>query len=424
MKETTVPGRQDGVDRLHLDLAEGRQASWGSGQDLPRLFWERRRFLLGVASAGLLLAVAIALLTANRYQAMTRLIPSDNNATSSRSLLTALSSGNAVAFSGDVLGLRGQGAMFVGIFRSRTVQDRLVQEFELQKVYRARLREEACQQLDENTQISEDRSSGIITIIVTDTEPHRAAALAKAYVEQFNRLAAEMATSTAHRERVFLEGRLEEVKRDLDSASKELSEFSSQTSTIDIQEQGRTMVGAAATLQGHLIAAQSELEGLRQIYTENNVQVRSLRARVAELQKQLGKLGGPGGRSRAAQNDGQPYPSLRQLPLLGATYGDLVRRVKIEDAVYETLRKQYELARVEEAKEIPTVQVLDAAEAPERKSGPHRLRIVVFMTALSCAVGMFFLMAEARWLQMPCSDYRKLIVRAAVARIARRRRAG
>lgn len=430
MKESLANERRSGVERLHrersLEIEEIDQAARPGTPEMLRIFWEQRRFLFRVAACGCLVAILIAFLTANRYQSTTRLMPSESYTSSSRSMLATLPAGNAAALAGDFMGLRGSGALFVGVLGSRTIEDRVVQEFGLEKVYGTRLREDACKQLEDNTQISEDHNSGIITIVVTDENPQRAAAMAKAYVEQLNRLAAELTTSAAHRERVFLEERLKEVKRDLDAAAKDLSEFSSKNTTLDIKDQGRAMVEAAATLQGHLIAAQSELEGLKQIYTDNNVAVRSVQARIAELQKQLQKLGGQSGKVQAHQSAGQLYPSIRQLPLLGATYGDLFRRVRIQETVYETLTKQYELARVEEAKEIPTVQMLDVAGVPQRKSGPHRLRILVFVTALSFALGMLWLLAEARWAEVPPDDYRKLVVQAAVARISApwRRRTG
>ena len=124
------------------------------------------------------------------------------------------------------------------------------------------------------------------------------------------------------------------------------------------------MVEAAATLQGQLIAAESELQGLKQIYTDSNPRVRSLNARVDELKRQLDKLGGKGeSMTEASDQPGDSlYPSIRKLPLLGVTYADLYRRTMIQEAVLETLTKEYEIAKVQEAKEIPTVKVLDAAE--------------------------------------------------------------
>src|SRR5271165_1795441 len=161
--------------------------------------------------------------------------------------------------------------------------------------------------------------------------------------------------------------RLPAVKADLDKASKDFSQFASKSGAIDIKEQGRAMVEAAANLQGQLIAAEASLSGLQQIYTPNNVRVRAAQARVAELRSQLEKLGGKaGGEAIAggdpASNSDALYPSIRKLPILGVTYANLFRETKIQEAVFEALTQQYEMAKVQEAKETPSVKVLDPAQ--------------------------------------------------------------
>jgi len=170
------------------------------------------------------------------------------------------------------------------------------------------------------------------------------------------------------------------------------------------------MVGAAATLQGQLIAAQSEYEGLKQIYSENNVRIRSVKARINELRHQLEKLGGKSESSTSIsdQPNDSMYPSIRKLPLLGVEYADLYRRTKIREAVLETLTKEYELAKVQEAKEIPTVKVLDIANIPDKKSSPHRLLIILLGTALAFAGAVTWVFGNAVWQETDSSDPRKV----------------
>src|SRR5712671_4003387 len=138
--------------------------------------------------------------------------------------------------------------------------------------------EDTRKALAAQTAIAVDRKSQIVSITVTDRSPQRAAAMGQAYVEELNRLVSELSTSSARRERIFLEGRLQAVSKDLEAAEKEFSEFASKNIAIDVKEQGRGMVGAAAMLQGQLIAAQSQYEGLREIYTDNNSRVRTVKA--------------------------------------------------------------------------------------------------------------------------------------------------
>jgi len=380
-----------------------------------RLLWEHRRFLFRRAAWGLVAATLIAFLIPKHYESTTRLMPPDEQSRSGMALLAVLSGkmngglGSLGAMAGDALGLKSSGALFVGVLRSRTIQDDLVNKFDLRKVYSVRHWEGARRKLASNTEISEDRKSGIITITVTDSSPRRAAAMAQEYVAALNSVVSQVSTSSAHRERVFLEQRLAQVKQDLEAAEKDFGQFASKNATIDIKEQGKAMVTAAATLQGALIAAESELEGLKQIYTDDNFRIRSLRARVAEFRTQLEKLGGKEEIATDAteQQDGSLYPSIRKLPLLGVSYADLYRRTKVQEAVFETLTQEYELAKVAEAKEIPTVKVLDPGDVPERKSFPPRLMIMLLGTFLCFAFAVAWVLGRARWEEIDPQDPRK-----------------
>jgi uncharacterized protein involved in exopolysaccharide biosynthesis len=371
-----------------------------------RLLWESRRFLGRMAGAGLLLSTLVAFLTSSRYQSVARLMPPDNQSGSGIAATAAALSGGASSMGGmasELLGLKSTTDLLVGILNSRTVEDRLIQKFDLRKVYGARRMEDARKNLAAQTEISIDRKSQIITINVTDKSPQRAAAMGQAYVEELNRTLAEVSTSSARRERVFLEGRLQTVNQDLEDAEKDFSQFASQNTAIDIKEQGKAMVDAAAILQGQYIAERSELEGLRQIYTDSNIRVRSVQARVDELQNQLMKVGGRDDNTALTQGDSL-YPSIRKLPLLGVPYADLYRKTRVEEAVFETLTKEYELAKVQEAKEIPTVKVLDPPNLPEMKSYPPRPLFMLLGTVLAFACGVTWVFGRTMWEQTDPAD--------------------
>jgi uncharacterized protein involved in exopolysaccharide biosynthesis len=378
-----------------------------------RLLWEKRRFLFWTSAAGLLLGMALALLLPARYESTAKLMPPDNTSTSMAMLasLTARSPGGLGLVAGDLLGLQSSGELFVGILESQTIRSRVVDQFKLEQVYELRHREDARSRLGENTRILEDRRSGIITLTVSDHDPARAAALANAYVTNLNQLVAELSTSSAHRERVFLEERLANVQQGLEDSEKQFGQFASKNHAINVAEQGKAMVDAAASLQGQLIAAQAELEGLRQLYTENNPRVRAMRARVDEIHGQLEKMGGNDeGAGTRAQETTTLYPSLQQLPLLGITYADLSRRMKIQEAVFESLTQQYEIAKVEEAKETPSVKVLDQGEIPDRKTFPPRFMITVLSAILFFVGGAVWVQASARWAAMNPQDPRKILM--------------
>ena len=406
------------VPEHDLPVAPGpEETAHASGNSIAylRLLWQNRRLLARVVLYGLLASVLIAFLIPTRYESTARLMPPDSNQSGGLAMAAAALSGGVGGLGGiasEMLGMKSTSDIFVGVLSSRTVQDKLVQQFDLKKLYGDRRMADARKDLAEHTGISVDRKSQIITITVVDHDPKRAAAMGQAYVEELNRLVAELSTSSARRERIFLEERLQAVSKDLESAEKEFSQFASKNSAIDIKEQGRAMVEAAATLQGQLIAAESELEGLRQVYTDNNVRVRSVRARIDELKHQLEKIGGKGEDASApvGQQQASLYPSIRRLPLLGVTYADLYRRTRVQEAVFEALTKEYEMAKVQEAKEIPTVKVLDSPNIPDKKSFPPRLLIMLLGTAFAFALATTWVFGKTTWDQTDSNNPNKAFV--------------
>jgi capsule polysaccharide export protein KpsE/RkpR len=381
--------------------------------EMLRVLWDRRSLIFRWAAIAFVVSAVAALLIPVRYTATTRLMPPDQTSQGLASMFAALGKSSELASIGsEIFGMKTSGELFVGVLKSESVENAMIDKFDLRKVYKIKRYEDARKVLEYRTDFAIDRKSGIITAKVSDQSPGRAAAMAGEYVEQLNHVVISLDTSSAHRERVFLENRLKEVQLDLERAEKDFSQFASNSGTLDVKEQGRAMIGAAAQLEGELIAAQTELEGLRQIYTSNNVRVRSVQARIDEYKRQLQKLGGqpPASGDAAAEvspgsgQDAEIYPSIRELPILGVTWADLYRRTKVEEAVFETLTKQFELARVNEAREVPSVKVLDAAGIPEKKSFPPRTIIVLLATCLAVAMCSVWIVLSARWRELDEND--------------------
>jgi len=440
------------------------------------LLWKQRRFLWGVAWKTLLAAYAVAWLLPVHYESVTKIVPGDIQG-SGLGFLGKLAGGGTSAAGSlgldptSLLGLKTGGAFYIEVMKSRTVQDRLIDRFDLQRRYTTLGRlfpglyysrfagtrfgnmllhsgyYATRKQLKSFTDFEEDKRSGVVSVTVTDYNPQTAAAIANAYVDELNRLASDLNTSDAHRERLFLEERLKSAKQELDQASLELSQFSSKNTVMDPQSQGKTMQDAAARIQGELIANESELRGLQQIYSDDNVRVRSLKARIGELQSQLRRLLGNGGSTAlGAEQAGSapgspdragvaragveaPYPSIRALPMLGYQYSNLYRQAKIHETVYEFLTQQYELAKVQEAKELPTVRVMDLGVPSERKSGPFRTLIAGLSVMASVALACFWVIGKHTWDGLPEDDPRRMLaaevqseIRSALRRLKRRPR--
>ncbi|MGO9648149.1 MAG: GumC family protein [Terriglobales bacterium] len=404
--------------QTQFEASADRETTRGVVHLVSRII-ERKRMIGRVVAVAFVLITITTFLIPTDYESTARLMPPEKPKGEGLAAMLATSGGEAGAanpalgsFLADSIGVKGSGALFVGVLKSTTVQDTLVDQFNLCTVYRKRYRQDADRKLADNTDLAEDRKSGIISITVTDHSPRRAQKLAAAYVTTLNQLSAELNTSEAHRERVFLEERLKAVKQDLAAADKDLSEYSSKNLTLDVKEQGKAMVTGAATLEGELIATESQLSGLEQIYTPNNVRVRSLQARVDLLRKKLSELRGNGVNvpNSGGSNDNDTGISLSQLPVLGVTYYDLYRRAKIQETVFEVLTKQYELAKVEEAKELPVIKVLDNPQLPERSSGPPRVRIILIGTLLAFCAVVGWIWFEDRWECMDVDDPRKTTI--------------
>jgi capsule polysaccharide export protein KpsE/RkpR len=406
-RSSALMPREDALERLR---PEANEEGWPAN---ALVLWSRRRVLFRAALWALLASTAIAFLIPKQYESTTRIMPPDQQSGSAAMLAAMLgkgSPGSVAALAGSLFGIKNSGALFIDLLQSGTVQGHLVDQFDLQKIYRKRYRQDAVKKLARRTEITEDRKSGVITIVVTDTDRRRTRDLAQAYVDQLNQLVARVNTSVARRERVFIEQRLVTVQQDLEQAQVELSEFASKNTTLDIKEQTRAMVDAGAKLEAQLIVAKSEVDSLEQIYTPENIRVRAARARVSELGRELTKMGRPGMAAADSPNDASAlYPPLRQLPILGVRWADLYRRVKIQETVFDLLTEQYETARIEEAKSIPIVSVIDPPGWPEKKSFPPRFLLIVALTGTTVLATSAGLLIRNRWQRVCDDDSRKIL---------------
>jgi uncharacterized protein involved in exopolysaccharide biosynthesis len=366
--------------------------------DLAAAVWQRRVWLAILTGIGVLCSVAIALLIPPQFTSTAQLMPVSSESLRSTSALDMFSGVGTMLRGSSLMNEVTPGATAIGILSSRTELDDIINKLDLKSVYHCKVQADARMKLLGHSRFTEDKNSGIITIAIVDGDRYRAQKIAQAYVVGLDKLVATLNSSSAHRERVFLDDRLHSLKSDLDATALRLSQFSSRNGTLNPQSQGQALIVSATQLQNQLIAARSDLQELKARYTDDNVRVRQVRARIDELQRQIQKMGSTrpdvGG---TAIDPGQLYPSMRQLPLLGATYLELSRQLAIEESVYETLTKQFELAKVQEAKELPTVNVLDQPDLAERRTSPRRTIIVILGSIFSFFAGVAWLTVSRLW---------------------------
>jgi capsule polysaccharide export protein KpsE/RkpR len=380
---------------------------WLGWTDAVYQLWLQRWRIARWAALGFVLSLAVAW-RYPKYESTAQIMPPDSGNSGLASIVPALSkSPGLIGMAGDLMGMKSTGAVFAKVLESRTVEDHLIERFDLRKKYGLDYWEDTRKKLTSRTVVAEDKKSGVISISVRDRDAALATELTNAYVEELGLVMAKVSTSAARRERIFIEQRLAEENKSLQDAEQQFSQFASSNMALNVPEQTRVMVEASARLQGELIATRAQLEGLKQTYTEENIRVRSVQAHVNELERELAKLNS--GRVSNVQDPTSPYPSVKNLPLLGVKWADLFRNSKIRETVVELLTQQYEMARIQEAKEIPSVKVLDPASTPEKKS-PSWLLILLggtlAGTALAC-LGYFLKNWWERWDQ---DDPRRMLV--------------
>lgn len=402
-------------------VAEPRPANWVAN---AKLLWEHRRLLARALAISIAAGLLIAFLIPKKYTSAGRIMPPDNSG-SSMAMLAALTGrgggssemGGLASLAGSLLGGRNSSALFVDLLKSGTVSNDLIERFQLQHAWRKRYRVDAAKYLARHTTITDDKRSGVITVEVEDSDRQRARDLAQGYLDELNKLVMRTNTSSARQERIFIERRLQGVEVDLKRAQEGLSDFASTHTTIDLPNQTRAMVEAGARLQAEEIAGQSEVDSLRQIYGDTNVRVRAAQARVAELQHQLEKMSGSSAALDSSPEAGgtgatdELYPSLRQLPRLAVPYADLYRKVRVQEALYELLTQQYEISRIEEAKDVPVVSVIDSPGIPEKKSFPPRMLTTALITLFGVSGTVVFVLFRRRWEMVEEGDPRKVLAR-------------
>ena len=390
-----VEPREEQVDNPN---EEPGLLTWMVADIVAKLLRCWRTFLL-VIFAGATISAIIAIVLPVLYTSTAQLMPPDARAFNNGPGLTSpfAESVAEASLGARLLSEKTPSAIAIGIMSSPMSLDDVINRLDLRRVYKVKLYLAARKQLIANTKFTEDNKTGIISISVEDKDKYRARDIAQAYIDELNRLLNSLSTSTARRERIFLEGRLKGIKESLDNTTQELGQFSSQNATLDPMKQGADTMETAGRLQEQLFAAESTLSALKTTYTSDNILVREAQGKVDSLQRELQKMTGSPGRVDGGGESNGAFPSVRELPLLSVKYYDLYREMTMQEALYESLSRQYETAKVQEAEEIPTVKVLTPPDAAEIKSFPHRKLIVLVGIILVASGYVLWLALGSFW---------------------------
>lgn len=336
-----------------------------------------------VTLAAALLALIVSLLLPKMYTATTTVMPPQQDQSTAVAMLGQL---GAIAGLGSAdLGLKNPDDLFVAMLQSRTIEDRLIDRFDLRRVYWVKQYRQARKKLEGRSNIAAG-DEGLISVSVTDRDPRRAAELANAYVEELRQLNGALAIGEAGQRRLFYQQQIDSERDALTEAEVALKQMEEKSGLIQPDAQGRAIVEAVADMRAQVAIHEVQLQAMRTYATESNPDVKRAQQELAGLRAQLAKLE----RNTGELGNGNLQVPTRQLPAVELAYLRRLRDMKYHEAVYEFLGKQLEAARIDEAKHAVIVQVVDKAVVPESKSGPQRTLIVLVTTVLafllSCVV--------------------------------------
>lgn len=358
--------------------------------DILVLLLERKRFIVRFVLGAAVLATVVALVLPVQYEAKIVLLPPAQNSSMSSALLGQLGNlASLASLAGGSLGIKNPADMYVSFLSSRTVEDAMIQRFGLMKEYHEKRMSDTRKDFERRTTAVAGTKDGLIRISVEDRDPKRAAELANGYVEEFRRLSATLAITEAARRRLFFEQQVQQAKDKLTEAEEAMTKTEQSTGVLQIDSQARTLIESAAILRAEVVAKQVQIEGMRSFATDNNPTVVLAKQELAALQSQLEHVAG-------SHNDSGSDINLSKgrVTQSGMEYLRRFRDLRYQETVFELLAKEFEIAKLDEAREGSIIQVVDAAVPPDKKSSPHRLLIVMASTVLAFFVAAFWV-----WLQ-------------------------
>ena len=298
--------------------------------------------------------------------------------------------GGMAALAGGSLGLKNPNDRYVAMLQSRTVEDAMVQRYGLMQEYHTRYLSDARKVFQDHTTIDGNGKDGLIHISVEDHDPNRASEIANGYVDQFRDLSQHLAITEASQRRLFFQQELERTKNNLANAEEALEQTEQKTGVIQPDSQERALIESAASLRAQITAREVQIQGMQTYATGENSELVQAQQELAGLKAQLAKLGG------SDNTSGNEFLIPKGLvPKTGMEYVRRLRDVKYNETIFDILARQFEVAKLDEAKEGALIQVVDPAIPPDRRSFPKRSLIVIGATVVGFFIGVFLALLAA-----------------------------
>ena len=343
--------------------------------DLVLVLAKHNRFIIKLTASVAVLAVIYALLQPNIYTAKTVILPPQQGASTASMLLGSL--GGLAGLAGGAAGIKSPNDLHIGMLKSRTVADKMIARFNLKQKFKAKTMEATRAALAGGTEIKTGKD-GFITIEYSDEDPKFAASVANAYVEELDKLNNTLAVTEASRKRLFFETQLKMTRDNLAAAEVGFKQTQERTGLIQPEAQGQAIIMAASNLRAQVTAAEVKLQSMGSFATPQNPDYQKLQQNLTSLRAQLVKA-----ERNGVQGRGDIMVPTGKLPETGLEYIRKMRDLKYQETLFELLSKQFEIAKIDEAKEAALIQVVDKALVPEQKSKPKRALIVILATLMA-----------------------------------------
>jgi tyrosine-protein kinase Etk/Wzc len=375
ISEVTKPGEEEEISLMELLI----------------VVVQGRRFIMKTTLATILLGVVISLILPVRYLATTAILPPQGGSSVGAALLSQLGNlGSVASLAGGSLGLKNPNDLQVAILKSRTVEDAMIDRFHLMALYKVKYRSEARKVLESIVEIDNGAKDGLIRISVTDKNPHRAAEMANAYVDEYKKRTANLAVTEASQRRMFFEQQLAQSKDNLAKAEEDLKKTEQKTGVISLDAQARAAIQLVADLRAQIAAKEAQIAALRSYATAENPGIQIAEQELAGLRAQEQKMAASSGN---ATKSFVPQGNMQEA---GIEYVRKLRDVKYYETIFDLLARQYEVAKVDEARQGAIVQVVDPAVVPDRKSFPKRTLIVLGFAILGLIGSTFWIMIKEK----------------------------
>jgi uncharacterized protein involved in exopolysaccharide biosynthesis/uncharacterized coiled-coil protein SlyX len=335
---------------------------------VARLLASRWKLLVFGPLAVGLLALGVAFLIPPTFTASTIILPPSQSSSSLAALAGQLG-GALGGLAGAASGIKNPGDQYVALLKSRNVADRIVDRYHLREIYDAEFDEDARKQLWSRIRIIAGAKDGLITIEVDDGSPDRAAEVANAFVDELRRMTREFAVGEASQRRAFFEEQVRHVRESLSAAERALG--SSGITDEALKATPAAALERLARVKAQIAAQEVKLASMRGFVAADNPDFRQAETEMLALRAQLKEI-------QRSSEDG--------VDEMSSGYAEKYRNVKYNQILFELVVQQYEVARLDEAREGNLIQVIDRAEPPKRKTGPKKALIGLVCALFSSVV--------------------------------------